>query len=45
VLVVEVGNERAHAEAAFPDLELTWMSTSAGDDMVFLVTASQLGVR
>jgi len=45
VLVVEVGNERAHAEAAFPDLELTWLSTSAGDDMVFLLTAEQLGVR
>ena len=45
VLVVEVGNERAHAEAAFPELEMTWLSTSAGDDMVFLVTAEQLGVR
>jgi len=43
VLVVEIGNERAHAEAAFPDLELTWLSTSAGDDMVFLLTADQLG--
>jgi ribosomal protein L3 glutamine methyltransferase len=42
VLMVEVGNERAHAEAAFPDLELTWLSTSAGDDMVFLVGADQL---
>ncbi|HWT72602.1 MAG TPA: 50S ribosomal protein L3 N(5)-glutamine methyltransferase [Oxalicibacterium sp.] len=42
LLVVEIGNERAHAEAAFPDLELTWLSTSAGDDMVFLVTADQL---
>jgi ribosomal protein L3 glutamine methyltransferase len=42
VLVVEIGNERAHAEAAFPDLELTWLSTSAGDDMVFLLTADQL---
>jgi ribosomal protein L3 glutamine methyltransferase len=42
VLVVEVGNERAHAEAAFPELELTWLSTSAGDDMVFLLTADQL---
>jgi ribosomal protein L3 glutamine methyltransferase len=42
VLMVEVGNERAHAEAAFPDLELTWISTSAGDDMVFLLTADQL---
>lgn len=42
VLLVEIGNERAHAEAAFPQLELTWVSTSAGDDMVFLVTAEQL---
>jgi len=45
VLVVEIGNERAHAEAAFPELELTWLSTSAGDDMVFMLTAEQLGVR
>lgn len=44
VLVVEIGNERQHAEAAFADLELTWLSTSAGDDMVFLLTAEQLGV-
>ena len=42
VLVVEIGNERAHAERAFPQLEMTWMSTSAGDDMVFLATAAQL---
>ena len=44
ILVVEIGNERDHAEAAFPDLELTWLSTSAGDDMVFLLTAEQLGI-
>jgi ribosomal protein L3 glutamine methyltransferase len=42
ILMVEIGNERAYAEAAFPDLDLTWLSTSAGDDMVFLVTADQL---
>jgi ribosomal protein L3 glutamine methyltransferase len=42
ILMVEVGNERAHAERAFPELELTWLSTSAGDDMVFLLTADQL---
>lgn len=42
VLLVEIGNERAHVEAAFPDLEVTWLSTSAGDDMVFLLTADQL---
>jgi len=42
ILMVEIGNERAYAEAAFPDLPFTWLSTSAGDDMVFLLTADQL---
>ncbi|MBI1890771.1 MAG: 50S ribosomal protein L3 N(5)-glutamine methyltransferase [Burkholderiales bacterium] len=42
VLMVEIGNERDYAEAAFADLDLTWLSTSAGDDMVFLLTADQL---
>jgi ribosomal protein L3 glutamine methyltransferase len=42
VLIVEIGNEREHAEAAFPELELTWLSTSAGDNAVFMLNASQL---
>jgi ribosomal protein L3 glutamine methyltransferase len=42
VLIVEIGNEQKHAEAAFPEMELTWLSTSAGDDMVFLLTTDQL---
>jgi ribosomal protein L3 glutamine methyltransferase len=42
VLVIEIGNERAFAEAAFADLGLTWLTTSAGDDAVFLLTAEQL---
>jgi ribosomal protein L3 glutamine methyltransferase len=42
VLIVEIGNEHDNAEAAFSDLELTWLSTSAGDGMVFLLTAQQL---
>lgn len=42
ILIVEIGHERAYAEAAFPNLEFTWVSTSAGDDMVFLLTADQL---
>lgn len=42
LLIVEVGNEYDHAQAAFSDLELIWLSTSAGDDMVFLLTADQL---
>ena len=42
ILMVEIGNERAYVEAAFPELEFTWVTTSAGDDMVFLLTADQL---
>jgi len=42
ILIVEIGHERAYAEAAFPDLDFTWVSTSAGDDMVFLLNADQL---
>jgi ribosomal protein L3 glutamine methyltransferase len=45
ILIVDIGNEREHAEAAFPGLELTWLSTSAGDDMVFMVSAAQLQAR
>ena len=45
LLVVEVGHERAHVEAAFPDLPCTWLSTSGGDDMVFAVAASDLRGR
>ncbi len=42
VLIVEIGNEFPQAEAAFSDYELTWLSTSAGDEAVFLLTADQL---
>jgi ribosomal protein L3 glutamine methyltransferase len=42
ILIIEIGNERAYAEAAFGHLNLTWLSTSAGDDMVFLLTKEQL---
>jgi ribosomal protein L3 glutamine methyltransferase len=42
ILMIEIGHERQFAEAAFPELEFTWVSTSAGDDMVFLLTADQL---
>ena len=42
VLIVEIGNERAHVEAAFGGLELVWLPTSAGEDSVFLIQASDL---
>jgi ribosomal protein L3 glutamine methyltransferase len=42
VLVLEIGNERANFEAAFPGLEVVWLETSAGEDQVLLVTHAQL---
>lgn len=42
VLVLEIGNERAHFERAFPDLEPLWFETSAGPDQVLLLTRQQL---
>ena len=45
VLVLEIGNERAHFEAAFPKLEAVWLTTSAGDDQVLLLTAESLLVQ
>jgi ribosomal protein L3 glutamine methyltransferase len=38
ILVLEIGNERDHFEAAFPRLEAVWLETSAGDDQVLLLT-------
>ena len=42
VLVLEIGNEASHFMAAFADLEVTWLETSAGDDQVLLVTRDAL---
>jgi len=42
VLVLEIGNEAAHFVAAFPELEVAWLDTSAGDDQVLLVTREAL---
>ncbi|APW38340.1 ribosomal protein L3 N(5)-glutamine methyltransferase [Rhodoferax koreense] len=42
VLVLEIGNEREHFEAAFPTLEVFWLETSAGEDQVLLVTRDAL---
>jgi ribosomal protein L3 glutamine methyltransferase len=42
VLVIEIGNERENVEAAFGGLDLVWLSTSAGDDNVFLIQAADL---
>lgn len=45
VLVLEIGNERAHFEAAFPRLEVVWLETGAGEDQVLLVTREALSLR
>jgi len=42
VLVVEVGGERATVERQFKDVPMTWLTTSAGDDMVFLTRQEEL---
>ena len=42
VLVLEIGNERMHFEAAFPALEVVWLETSAGEDQVLVVTCEAL---
>jgi ribosomal protein L3 glutamine methyltransferase len=42
ILVVEAGDARERVESAFPELELTWLETSAGDGLVFLLERDQL---
>ena len=42
VLVLEIGNERPYFEAAFEQLEVVWLETSAGEDQVLLVTKEAL---
>jgi len=42
VLVLEIGHERPHFDAAFPTLDVVWLPTSAGDDQVLLITRQAL---
>ncbi|HOB96383.1 MAG TPA: 50S ribosomal protein L3 N(5)-glutamine methyltransferase [Aquabacterium sp.] len=42
VLVLEIGHERPHFEAAFPQLDAVWLPTSAADDQVLLLTREAL---
>jgi ribosomal protein L3 glutamine methyltransferase len=42
MLFVEVGDGRATVEKQFADIALTWVTTSAGDDMVFLARQEEL---
>lgn len=42
LLLVEIGGERDTVEAQFGDLPFTWLATSGGDDMVFLLRREDL---
>ncbi|WP_235971955.1 50S ribosomal protein L3 N(5)-glutamine methyltransferase [Aquariibacter albus] len=42
VLVLEIGHERAHFEAAFPQLQPIWLEVSAGEDQVLLLRRDDL---
>ena len=42
VLVLEIGNEREFFEAAFAQLPVFWLETSAGEDQVVLITREAL---
>ena len=41
-LVIELGHNKKALEAAYPDTDFTWLTTSAGDDLVFLLSQDQL---
>lgn len=41
-MVLEIGHERDHFEAAFPGLQATWLPTSAGDDQVLMLGRAAL---
>ncbi len=42
ILILEIGNEREHFEAAFPDVPAFWLETSSGEDHVLLLTREGL---
>ncbi len=42
VLLLEIGNERAHFESAFPELPVFWLQTSSGEDQVLVITRAAL---
>lgn len=42
ILLLEIGHERRHFDAAFPDLAPIWLATSAGPDSVLLLSRDML---
>ncbi len=41
-LVLEIGNEAKNFSDAFPEIPVTWLEVSAGDDQVLLIMAADL---
>ncbi len=41
-LVIEIGNEAKNFSDAFPEIPVTWLEVSAGDDQVLLIQAEDL---
>ena len=41
-LILEIGNEAAHFLAVFPQIPVTWLPVSAGDDQVLLIRKEDL---
>ena len=42
LLIVEIGHNRDVLEQAYPNVNFTWLETSAGDEFVFLLTREQI---
>ncbi|WP_345798144.1 50S ribosomal protein L3 N(5)-glutamine methyltransferase [Castellaniella sp. MT123] len=42
LLVLEIGHEQAHFQAAFPDLDPVWLSTETASDQILLLRQAQL---
>ena len=42
LLIVEIGHNRDVLEQAYPNINFTWLETSAGDEFVFLLNREQL---
>ena len=42
MLIVEIGHNRERIEADYPQLPITWLETSAGDEHVFLLRREEL---
>ena len=42
LLIVEIGHNRDVLEQAYPNVNFTWLETSAGEEFVFLLTREQI---